>query len=528
MRTWFRSFVLLGASALTVSMVGAGTASAVVGGTESTEPYPFMASLQYDAPRPDGHRCGAVLIAPQWVVTAGHCANTPTGVTAGVPRGWTVRVGSPDTTAGGEVAEIDKFYRRHNTYNPAGEDIALLHLRSPVRAQSVRLAATTPNDGTGVRILGWGATSPSCGDFDDPTCFPSKLREADTEVLPLEHCWDDDRHTLPLCIGRVDPPVGPGTTDSGGPALIRDGDEWVLAGTVIGPGNKGADFPDMYTDVAKNADWINGIVTGTNVPPDDPIPNVEGTARVGDCQGAVVRALTARPEDPALALTNGHCVVGERPAPGTAVVDQPANLERPISINDPAGYPQSTARATRLVYATMTGTDIALYRLDKTYAQLAEEGAKVFQLSTTAMRVDDPLSMAYESSRPQCVVEAVVPHLREDGYQQDDAVRYAPSDTCTSKAGYSGSVLLASDVNTVVGINNTHNRDGEQCTDNNPCEVGPDGTVTAVKGRSYGQQVYQIAACLDTGSQLNLSRPDCALTGAASSLSSGSAGTSRE
>lgn len=500
--------------ALTAALTALWQAQAVVGGTESTQPYSFMVSLQYDAPRPDGHRCGAVLIAPQWAVTAGHCANTPTGVTAGVPRGWQVRVGSLDTTSGGEVTEIDKFYRRHNKYDPPGEDIAVLHLRNPVRAKPVRLAQTTPADGTPVRILGWGATSGSCGDFDDPNCFPSKLREADTEVVPVKQCWDDDGQALPLCVGRADPPVGPGTTDSGGPALVRVGAEWVLAGTVIGPGNRGADFPDMYTDVTKNAGWINGIVTGTHVPPFDPIPNVEGTAKVGGCQGSVVRSATARPDDPALALTNGHCVPSGRPAPGKSLVDQPADLESPVTINDPAGYTQTTTRATRLVYATMTGTDIALYRLDKTYAQLAAEGAKVFQLSTAPMRVGDQLFMAYESSRPQCTVEAVATHLREDGYQQDDAVRYAPSDTCVSKPGYSGSALLAPDGNTVMGINNTHNRDGEQCTNNNPCEVGPNGEVTSTKGRAYGQQVYMITACLTEGSKLDLSRRGCALTGA--------------
>ncbi|MBB4683562.1 S1 family peptidase [Amycolatopsis jiangsuensis] len=515
----FRSLALPAGLALLTTMTAAVPASAIVGGTESAQPYSFMVSLQYDSPRPDGHRCGAVLIAPQWAVTAGHCANTPTGATAGVPRDWKVRVGSLDTTSGGEVTDVDAFYRRHNTYDPPGEDIAVLHLRDAVRAQPVRLAPATPAPGTPVRILGWGAASAGCGDFDDAQCFPRRLHEADTRIVPLEQCWDDHGATLPLCLGSAEPAVGPGTTDSGGPALVRVDGEWTLAGTVIGPGIRGADFPDMYTDAAENADWITGIVTGTDVPPFDPIPNVEGTAKVGDCQGSVVRTRTARPQDPALALTNGHCVPSGRPEPGTAVQDQPADLQDPVTINDPAGYPLATAQATRLVYATMTGTDIALYRLDKTYAQLADEGAKVFRLSETPMRAGDQLSMAYVSSRPHCVVEAVVPHLREDGYQQDDAVRYAPSDTCVSRAGYSGAALLAADGTTVMGINNTHNRDGEQCTGNNPCEVDQNGAVTAVKGRSYGQQVYRITACLTAGSQWDPSRPGCELTTAASPAS---------
>ncbi len=509
------AFLTAGAAAF-ATLATALPAHAIVGGTESTEPYSFMVSLQYDAPRPDGHRCGAVLIAPQWAVTAGHCANTPTGAKAGVPRGWKVRVGSLDTTSGGEVADIDRFYRRHNTYDPPGEDIALLHLRDPVRAKPLSIAGTTPAVGTPVRILGWGQASDTCGDFDDPTCFPSRLREAATAILPLKECWDDDGSTRPLCLGRLDPPVGPGTTDSGGPALVRTGNDWALAGTVVGPGIRGANYPSMYVDVTKNADWINGIVTGTKVPPFDPVPNVEGSARVGNCLGSVVRTATSRPGDPALALTNGHCVPSGRPAPGKALVDRPAGLADPVTVNDSAGYPRATARATRLVYATMTGTDIALYRLDKTYAQLAAAGAKVFRLSTTPMRGGDRISMARNTGRPLCTVEAVVPRLREDDYQQNGAVRYAPSDTCASRPGYSGTALLAPDGETVVGINNTHNRDGEKCTDNNPCEVGRDGSVTAVKGRSYGQQVHRISGCLITGSRLKLSRPGCGLTSAAS------------
>ncbi|MFI7312254.1 hypothetical protein [Streptomyces hygroscopicus] len=92
---------------------------------------------------------------------------------------------------------------------------------------------------------------------------------------------------------------------------------------------------------------------------------MEGTVGLYGGAGSVVRTAASRPTDPALMLTNGHCVDGKPPAPGSALADQFADRDVPIA--DRQGYPQTTAHTSRLVYATMTGTDIALYRLEETY-----------------------------------------------------------------------------------------------------------------------------------------------------------------
>lgn len=63
----------------------------------------------------------------------------------------------------------------------------------------------------------------------------------------------------------------------------------------------------------------------------------------------------------------------------------------------------------------------------------------------------------------------------------------------------------------VVAVNNTGNEDGGRCTDNNPCEVDQNGTVTVRAGINYGQETYQIPACFGLDSKLDLNASGCTL-----------------
>lgn len=462
-------------------------ALAIRGGAEAPAPYSFSGSLQRpDSPRDDGHTCGVTLVAPSWAVTAGHCTkNNPSLAQVGRPKNWTVRLGTTDAGSGGEVIEVERFI----TYspNPVHEgDIGLLKLKKPAKTKPVALPSARPADGTKTRILGWGMTC----DRRAPECYPKKLREADTVVQPASAC-DGIYADRELCVGALDGSVAATNMDSGGPGLVRDGGRWVIAGVVSGAG--GDDRPVMYTDVHYFKGWIDDVVTGRLNPPDTPVPNLEGAASLGGCSASVVRTDKTKNNDPALLLTNGHCVP-ERPSPGQTLEDVAMTLA--VTIGDRQGYLQAKAETTRLISATMTGTDTALFELDQTYAQLKAKGVKVFTLSGRSAKPGERVDIisSGNGNRFACTIEAVVPHLREEGYTQDNAYRYDPE--CGPSHGGSGSPIVLKDGVTIVGVHSTGNDSGEQCTANNPCEVAADGTVSVHQGARYGQQVKHLAACV--------------------------------
>jgi secreted trypsin-like serine protease len=474
-----------------IAMINAvAPALAIRGGVEAPAPYPFSGSLQRpDSPREDGHTCGVTLVAPSWAVTAGHCTkNNPSGAVVGRPRDWSVRLGTTDAGSGGEVIAVERFIT-HSRYPVQDGDIGLLKLKRPAKTKPVSFPGQRPAEGATARILGWGMTC----DRRAPECYPKKLREADTVIQPTAAC-DGIHADRELCIGALDGSVAATNMDSGGPALVRDGDRWVIAGVVSGSG--GDDRPVMYTDIDYFESWINDVVTGRINPPDTPVPNLEGAASLaGVCSASVVKTDHAKLNDQALLLTNGHCVP-QRPAPGETLKNVPVKL--PVTIGDRQGYLQAKAETDLLVSATMTGSDTALFRLDQTYAQLEAKGVKIFKLAGQSAKPGEKVDIisSGNGARFSCKIEAVVPHLREEGYTQDNAYRYDPA--CTPSHGGSGSPIVLKDGVTVVGVHSTGNDSGEQCTANNPCEVAADGTVTVHQGARYGQQVKHLVACART------------------------------
>ena len=140
-----------------------GSAFAIADGTPVEEGhYRFATKLRMtDIPRPDGSHynsgCSAALIAPQWIITAGHCFHDVNRkpVSGPVPYATTATIGRTDDadTNGHVVAVVEDYQSPTN-------DIAIAKLAGPIfDIRPLLPSASAPADGQVLRITGWGSLS---------------------------------------------------------------------------------------------------------------------------------------------------------------------------------------------------------------------------------------------------------------------------------------------------------------------------------------------------------------------------------
>ncbi|MEF9913007.1 MULTISPECIES: serine protease [unclassified Streptomyces] len=238
--------------------------------------------------------------------------------------------------------------------------------------------------------------------------------------------------------------------------------------------------------------------------------DLAGTVALSNCSGSVVRAPSSLPDDPALVLSNGHCLESGFPAPGKVVLDQAST--RSFTLLNAAGSGVGTLRADKVAYGTMTDTDVSLYRLTSTYAQIESSyGIEALELDAGRPVQGTAITVAsgYWKRTYSCAVDGFAYRLKEGAWTWKDSVRYTSA--CQTIGGTSGSPVIDDATGKVVAVNNTGNEDGQECTDNNPCEVDENGAVTVREGINYAQQTYGIVPCIGSGNEIDLDLAGCAL-----------------
>ncbi|WP_323182114.1 putative Ig domain-containing protein [Kitasatospora purpeofusca] len=256
---------------------------------------------------------------------------------------------------------------------------------------------------------------------------------------------------------------------------------------------------------------IAGVLTSVAVAPAQAVQagDLASTIALSNCSASLVRYPSSVDTDRALMLTNGHCLPTMPPA-GQVIQNQTAS--RSGTLLNASGGSLGTVQADKVLYATMTGTDVALYQLTDTFGSITSK------FGATALTINDThpvdgsamyIPSSYWKQTWNCSVNGFT-DLREDAWSWRDSIRYSAG--CNTTHGTSGSPIVDAATRKVVGINNTGNDDGQMCTLNNPCEVAADGTTTVHQGQSYGQETYWFTTCLGNGRVIDLNVSGCLLT----------------
>lgn len=239
--------------------------------------------------------------------------------------------------------------------------------------------------------------------------------------------------------------------------------------------------------------------------------NFEGIVALSNCSGSLIRLDNSRDDDNAWILTNGHCLETGMPKPGQVVYGKPSS--RTFKLFNDQDRVVGRLTATQIVYSTMTKTDMTIYKLKETYAEIKTQyGVNALLLSSAHPSVSDPIEVisGYWNRGYSCSIEAFISQLKEDKWTTEDSIRYTRPG-CVVIGGTSGAPVIRTDTRAVVGVNNTGSESGYKCTMNNPCEVDQNGNVSAHKDYSYGQQTYWVYSCLNQYNEVDLSIKGCKL-----------------
>jgi secreted trypsin-like serine protease len=285
--------IRIGVALLAAGLMLAAPAGAVSGGKKANvADVPFIASL------PNG--CTGTLIAPDRILTAGHCLDNFS------PANFRVHIGAahnPGFSNGGvpvrgfavepRFKESFPFAHRSPQNAIAQYDVGIILLAQPVTGVTpVKLG--TPADekvGTTGSLFGYGIATSS------PHDFSTSLRTGELTVISASKCAKAYPKAIiasELCTQDLKrkraPFVQPCPGDSGGPTLVRTPDGPVEIGiTSWGPEVKDAKcgvkpLPAVAMRVSSFASFINDpnpviepFATG-----DAPYPTVTGVAKVGE------------------------------------------------------------------------------------------------------------------------------------------------------------------------------------------------------------------------------------------------------
>ena len=258
--TLLRRLMIAAATMCSSLALTAAPSLAIVGGHDAASgAYPSIAEITFGS----SFLCTGTLIAPDYVLTAGHCGSI-TGAAIGTPAGWPaplidVRIGA-NRSGQGEKVPVSRVIVEPDYLATPGHDITLLQLASDSTKAPTKVAGANEGSlwaaGTMETIAGWGTTSEG-GDT------PDTLQEAQVPITADATCaaaYSDFDPATMVCAGYPQGGTDTCQGDSGGPLFGRTaaGDLKVVGATSFGEGCAQAGKPGVYARVADTPlrEWI--------------------------------------------------------------------------------------------------------------------------------------------------------------------------------------------------------------------------------------------------------------------------------
>lgn len=236
----------------------------IVGGIESDiKKHPYVVSLQRAN---GGHYCGGSLVAPNFVLSAGHCVDFI------APKDMKIVIGSQNNSASASTAEVHKVVKvtTHpefvNTWSEISHDYAVIELATSSKFAPIDMIDMEEDafvlGGGNSTTMGWGTTS-------EGGSLARTLMEVTVPLVTTEKCltaYPGEINDSMICAGLDEGGKDSCQGDSGGPLVVstlNDANQTVeiLVGVVSwGAGCARPKKYGVYSDVAFGREWIDSVM----------------------------------------------------------------------------------------------------------------------------------------------------------------------------------------------------------------------------------------------------------------------------